>query len=512
MQVESHSPIRSEFRLMTAILLVGVSLTSAVVDAQEETLVLVGATIIDGNGGDPLADGTIIVQGNHIVKIGRKIEVDPPPGALVIDVSGKFITPGFIDTNVHISLYSGEETLAKYGARNHELAIEGAQMQLKFGVTTVRDSYGELGALIRARDAIAGGEAVGARMLVAGNIAGWGGTYSVSFGLRRETELSLFQELMNDRLTESSDEAWMDMYPEELRVAVNDYLDRGPDFIKYGGTSHWSYPTLIGFSPRQQLVIVQEAHKRGMVAETHATNPEGLRLALEAGVDLVQHPEVLANKELSDELVAMFRDRGVICSMLTNTFTGEAWLKHIEKVRAAEEEKETTDEQDKEGEETSLRVRRTVDREPTRAELRKKINRFGDWEMLRRNAKKLIDGGCIVTVGTDNYLGRAPEFSRTPKPLWQEPGIGTIIGIEGLVELGMSPVEAIVAATRNGARACKMEDELGTLEVGKLADLLILGADPLKDISNIRKLSMVMKEGVIVDTAALPTNPIFFIR
>ena len=90
----------------------------------------------------------------------------------------------------------------------------------------------------------------------------------------------------------------------------------------------------------------------------------------------------------------------------------------------------------------------------------------------------------------------------------QLPGLGTIYAIEGLVELGMTPSEAIVAATRNGALASKALDEYGTLEAGKAADVLVLDADPLADISNIRRLTMVIRGGRIVDPATLPTHPI----
>ncbi len=132
--------------------------------------------------------------------------------------------------------------------------------------------------------------------------------------------------------------------------------------------------------------------------------------------------------------------------------------------------------------------------------------------MRRRNAEKLIEGGCITTLGTDNSAGSAPEFARRPKSISQEPGVGTIIAIEGLVELGMTPSEAIVSATKNGATACKALDEFGTVEAGKIADLLVLDADPLADISNIRRLGVVMREGQIIDHDTLPTNPIFYKR
>ena len=248
-----------------------------------------------------------------------------------------------MDTNVHTSLYGAgfgkhrKENAVFYWARGAEIALEAAQMHLKHGVTHLRDSYGQLPQLIEVRDAIAEGREIGPRMQVAGNIVGWGGAFSVTFSLIADSDLSLWEEQFSDHLAQGAGEDLMDMYPEELRVAINDYLDKGVDFVKYGGSSHWSYPTMIGFSPEAQRVIVEETHRRGLVAETHATNPESLRLAVEAGIDLIQHPEVLAGRPYSVELLTQIRERGVICSMLVNTITGAAWEQHLADVAAAEQ-------------------------------------------------------------------------------------------------------------------------------------------------------------------------------
>ncbi|MDX1390471.1 MAG: amidohydrolase family protein, partial [Acidobacteriota bacterium] len=102
--------------------------------------------------------------------------------------------------------------------------------------------------------------------------------------------------------------------------------------------------------------------------------------------------------------------------------------------------------------------------------------------------------------------------ARSPKPIWQEPGVGTLLAIEGLVELGMTPSDAIVAATRNGAIAAGALDEFGTIEAGKQADLLLLDGDPLADISNIRRQSLVMARGDVIDVSMLPTEPVMFRR
>ena len=135
--------------------------------------------------------------------------------------------------------------------------------------------------------------------------------------------------------------------------------------------------------------------------------------------------------------------------------------------------------------------------------------------VMRANAEKIVKTSCPITTATDNQVAQAIEFSRDPNQ-WgaREPGIGTLASIESLVDFGMTPAQAIVAATKNGAKALPhhMGDSLGTIERGKIADVVMLDADPLQDIKNIRKIRMVMKDGVIIDRDRLPTNPIIYKR
>ncbi len=492
-------------RLPVTGLFLATAFPASAVQAPEGMIAIVGATVIDGNGGAPLQDGTILVEGSRISAVGPRSSVRVPSDARVIDGTGKYVTPGFIDTNVHLNLSFGRrwsETNARYWRRNAGVTLQAAQLHLKHGITTVRDSYGALLPGIEVRDAIARGDAVGPRMYVAGNIVGWGGPFSVTFSGIRESELTLFEEQINDSITLGSGEELMHMTPEELRVAINAYLDLGPDFIKYGGTAHTAYPAGITFSPRAQRVIVEETQKRGLVAETHSATLEGLRLSVLAGIDLIQHPRSLGRREITDELVDLIVERGVICSGLQNTVTGEAWARHLEVRESALEAQAARAARGRRAPRTSAEIRR----DETDADVARAIK--------RRNAERLIRDGCITSVGTDNlafgHSSAAPEFQRERHPVieHQAPGIGTVMAIEGLVELGMTPSEAIVAATRHGAIACKALDEFGTLEAGKLADILVLGADPLADISNIRKLEVVMKEGEIIDIESLPTNPV----
>jgi len=498
-------------RVVAALLLAGGLFSSAQLlkaQAPESTIAIVGATVIDGNGGPPMPEATIIVRGKQIVTVGPRNSVKVPAGARIIDGTGKFATPGFIDTNVHVGPLGGQTSFARYWDRLEDIILQASQLHLKYGVTTIRDSYGPLLPLMAVRDAIARGAETGPRMYVAGNIVGWGGPYSNTFSRTNESGLDLFDEQMNDFFTQGTGEELLHMTPEELRVAMNRYLDKGPDFIKYGGTWHINYPTLIAFSPRAQRVIVEETQKRGLVAETHSTTLEGLWMSIMAGLDLIQHPEVVGHREITDELVNLIVERNIICSMLPNKYTGKIWQDHMK-----EREKKAAEATEKRKEQDEKKPRRLP---KTSAEIRREQEESGikkdgtllipNLEMRRVNGRKLIERGAIISVGADNVVGVAPEFRRTEKPENLEPGIGTIIAIEGLVELGMTPAQALVAATKNGARACKALEKFGTLESGKIADVLLLGADPLANISNIRKLEMVLKEGLVIDVKSLPTK------
>ncbi|MEQ1518729.1 MAG: amidohydrolase family protein, partial [Usitatibacteraceae bacterium] len=462
-------------------------------------MAIVGATLIDGNGGPVVRDSVIVVSGSRISALGSRTAVQIPAGATVLDAAGRFIVPGFIDTNVHLSLYGGSrdryETLAKYHWRQNDIVREAAQIDLAHGVTTVRDSYGVLTPLTTVRDSIARGETTGARILAAGNIVGWGGPYSVSFSLTPQKDLTRFQEEMNDAVSQGAGEDLANLAPEELRIAINKYLDKGPDFLKFGGTSHFDSPTYIGFSPEAQKVMVEETHKRGRVAETHSTTIDGLRLSVLAGIDLIQHPEVLTPRQMPDDLAQLIKQRNVICSMLVSTITGEAWQKHLKTKAEAEKKFQEADKKSP--------LPRTFVEERRRAEALE-----SDMDTRRENAQKLIRAGCTVTVGTDSYWAAAQEFAIQPKVDTQSHGIGTLMAIEGLVELGMTPLQAITAGTRNGALASRKLNELGTLEKGKLADLVILDADPLADIHNIRKVRAVMQGGRVFEPSQFPEKPV----
>jgi imidazolonepropionase-like amidohydrolase len=465
---------------------------------------VVGATLIDGHGGEPVIDATVLIRGSKIAECGPRAAVSLPEHCKIIDAAGKYAVPGFIDTNVHLTPFYYYEELIRYRDQYEAIALETAQLLLRSGVTTVRDSYGHLPTLLGVRESIGRGDVIGPRLYIAGNIIGWGALGSTTFDVRGphisspdapgliDARSSYLLETIQDEFTQGVGEELIAMEPAEVGAAISAYLDKGVDFVKYGGTTHGVTPSLILFSPRVQEVIVRTAHRRGRRVETHATSPEALRMALSAGVDLVQHPETL-DAPMSEDLARLHASRGVVCSMNVNRWTGRLWAEH-----------------------TEPKASTTAARPPTTRPLTGMERRLASHrrarEWWRGNAQKLIAAGCVVSTASDTLTPPPRGIMRGDEPyaktFYHAPGTATLDAIEGLVEVGMSPMAALQAATRNGAIASGALDEYGTIEAGKSADLLLLDDDPLADIRNIRGLSLVMINGRTVDLAALPERPV----
>jgi imidazolonepropionase-like amidohydrolase len=476
------------------------ALSNAQAAADHCAIAIVGATVIDGNGGEPLRKATVLVRGDRIEAVGSQRDVAVPDCARRIDGAGKYVTPGFIDTNVHFAMPRTPIDYARYFDKLQALAIEGAQLSLKYGVTSVRDSYGVLKPLLAARDAVNRGEAVGSRMLVAGNIVGWGGQFSRTF--RGRPPEGYFEEWVNDEITQGSGEMLSWKSPAELRVAINKYMDLGVDFVKIGVTDHdQNWPVLM-FSQRQLDAMVEEIHRRGLVAEVHATSPEGLMMAMQSGVDLIQHPEVIG-APITDEILQRLDQGKFICSVHANNHAGRAW-QAVLRAEAVKQKDEQTKEKD------TSELRHWPKPALTQWKLQQKLIDDNS-RMFRANAEKILKTRCVVTAATDNAMGGSPEFEQDPNQ-WhaREPGVGTLASIEGLVELGMSPLAAITAGTKNGALALRQQGELGVIEPKRRADLVLLDADPVQDIKNIRRIHMLLKDGQIIDRDKLPREPVYY--
>jgi imidazolonepropionase-like amidohydrolase len=465
-----HAPsARHRHRLFAFVLTC--ALAGGVAVAQEST-VISGATIIDGTGREPIRDGILVINGGKIGAVGARGSVRVPPGARVIDASGKHVIPGLMDANVHLILGSAIEFIVRYEGRYEDLIEEAAQVALKNGLTTVFDSWGPLQPLLNVRDRINRGDTIGSRMFVAGNIVGFTGPFGHDFNGDAETIATpALVRRINALWEENTGPDLMYLAPDQLRAEIRKYIGRGIDFLKYGATGHREEYFLM-FSPAAQQAIVEESRRARIPVQTHTTNVEGLRIVLEQGVDMLQHGDWTGPTPIPDATIKLMIDRGIYCAI--QPFTRK-------RIEIALEQAE--------GGPPSSRRKEKV-----------QTVHVNDVNLIRAGAPLLLatDAGMLDPDRGASMSARA----QTDRPTAL--GEAHFLWFQAVAEKGMKPMDAIVAATRNVAAAYKKLDQFGTLEQGKLADLVVLDADPLADLANIRRISLVMKDGRIVDRDALP--------
>lgn len=452
---------------------------------QAKPTALVGATLIDGNGGEPIRNAVLVMDGARITAVGPRKSTAIPEDAVTVDASGKYIVPGIMDANVHLfpwPSWTYIEFLARYEDNFEGIIQEGAELALKNGVTTVFDSMGPLRALMNVRDAINAGEVAGARLYVAGNIVGFRAVFTTVEAMAAASKA--FQARINARfeLNMGPDLAWKT--PAEIYDEMRAYIDLGVDFIKYGATgdgppvnSEIGQEAVLRFSPAQQRAMVKAAHDAGVIIQTHQTSADSLRIVVEVGNDMAQHCAFTRQSRMLDETIELMLEREFHC--------GTQWGALDEEEVAMVESGNFV----------------PADGGMPRYDL--------------EGAVRLIEAGVPQLLSTD-----AGTIDPDVRKDWGPEGEGGLgggsaligeaefINMRGMRQRGMSPMAIIQAATRNIAEAYEVLDDLGTLEPGKLADLLVLSADPLADIENMRRIEAVYKEGSLVDRDALPSAPI----
>ena len=389
--------------------------------------VLKGALLIDGNGGTPVNDSVLIIKGERIEAVKKAREVTIPTGARLVDVSGMTILPGLIDAHVHIhgikSMHLLTCVLEPPELRGMR-AVMDAWKLIDNGFTTVRDCGNLNGPYLR--NAVEEGSIIGPRIISCrAIITQTGGHGDVAHSL----PIDWAKQRGICRVADGVD---------DCRKAAREQLREGADFLKLCSTggvmSERDSPTTSQFTIEEIRAIVEEARSAGVKTSSHAQGSTGIKNALMAGVDTIEH-----GIYLNDECIEMMikQNNSLIPTLaVVEAIANKGSMAGIPEIHVNK----------------------------AKNVLGARLNSF----------ERAWRAGVRIGLGTD-YL------SDPMTPMGDN-----AIELELYVKAGRSPMEAIVSATKVNSEVLGLADELGTLEVGKLADLIIVNGNPLQDISILR--------------------------
>ena len=392
-------------------------------------LLLTGFTLIDGTGRDPLPNAALYAKEGRLVWLGP--QADLPAEARQVparDASGRTIIPGLIDAHVHVCWNGREDVLQLVKRERDYLVLEGAATLKKIlasGTTAVRDIGGQDYIEMSLRWAVEAGHIIGPRMRTSGKIITMTGGHG-HFAAREADGV------------------------DELRKAAREQIKAGADTVKLmatGGVATKGQDIQASqFTVEEMAAAAQAAHAMGRTVAAHCHGAGGIKNALLAGIDSIEHASFL-NEETAD----LMRERHA--SVVFTLGVANPQIEGVSPADRAEAE----------------RIKTAIDA------LRPHLQQAA---AIARHKELLVGSGSDAG---GNAL--APhDFSMAQE-------------LAELVNYGFTPMQALVIATRNNARILRWDRDLGTLEAGKLADFVVLTADPLADISNVRQIEAVYKGG-----------------
>ncbi len=417
-------------------------------------LALVGGMLLTGYEVPPIHHAAVLIEGNKIVQAGPASDVKVPSDALIIDTSGRTMLPGLIEAHGHlITLGHGSYDrwfpwIAAHGGDAMLMRVmeTAAKQLLMAGVTTTVDLGAPLEPSLRIRDRINKGEVVGTRALVSGPwiSRGASGAMQAGFG---GVNISTPEEAA--RQTEKLAEAGVDQIKAHAGLTFDDYK-----------------------------AIVAAAHKHGIRVHAHVYAEQDVRHALEAGVDVLQHVGSAGTAPpYSPEMIRDIVNAG---RPVVVTAAHRAWVypdtaAFPERLHDPELKKLVPPDMFAEIEDSlknwpALGYFQRTDREMLYRE---------------RGVKQFIEAGAVMGLGTDS--GTPMNFHS--EALWRE--------IKVHVDMGMTPQRAIAAATRVNAQIIGNGRELGTIEPGKIADIIVVKGNPLFDIVALSSVEVVVKDGKV---------------
>ncbi|HEV2840982.1 MAG TPA: amidohydrolase family protein [Chthoniobacterales bacterium] len=409
-------------------------------------IVLKAARLFDGKAKALIANGVVIIQGTTITDAGSNLPI--PKGAQVIDLGDATLSPGFMDAHTHLTFdFSGNyqatvlRDLQEEPAKRAYSAIPNARVTIEAGFTTVRDVGGGHFVDVALRDAIANGTVVGPRMLVATKgIGATGGHFDDANGFRD----NLFgrQPDFTDGIADG---------PAAIRRTVRYVVKNGADVIKAavsgGVLSMADEVDTPQLTPEEVAALADETHRLRKKLAVHCHGDQAAKEAIAAGVDSIEHGSFM-----KPDTLTLMKTKG---TYLVATLMATEWIMG------------------------------KLDQYPPPLQAKAKAAAEARTEMFR-NAVRL---GVKIAFGTDAAVfphgQNAKEFAL-------------------MTRLGMEPIEALRSATSVTADLFGISQKVGTLEKGKLADIIAIPGDPTTDITATERVSFVMKEGKIVKNIMKP--------
>jgi len=423
---------------MKASLAAGLALAAlCAIPASAETAKVVAVKagrLIDVNAAVVRTDQVILIEGERIKAVGPAASTPIPAGARVIDLSDKTVLPGLIDTHTHLT---GDPTVSYLDSyhisapRAGLFGAAGAWRTLRAGFTTARNVGAGFYADVALRDAIAHGDVPGPHVFAAGSMI------SMTGGHGDDNHLAPHYRYSEEGVADGAD---------AVRKAVREHVKYGADLIKIATTggvfSSNTRPETTHFSLEEAKVIVEEAHNLGRTVAVHAHGPGGIKTAIRAGADSVEHASLI-----DDEGIALAKAAGTVLSMdIYNTDYTQA-------MGRANGVPEVNIQKDKD---------------------------IGD--IQRENFRKAVKAGVKLSYGTDS--GVYPHGDNAKQ-------------FAVMVRYGMTPMQAIVAATKTGAELLKKQSDIGSIAPGRYADVIAVSGDPLADVTRLERVAFVMKAGQV---------------
>jgi imidazolonepropionase-like amidohydrolase len=404
-------------------------------------LAITNATVIDGTGHDPYSNGTILIDGERISAIGESRNVQIPRDAMVIDAQGASVLPGLIDTHVHFMIEYPDLVRSVHTSPSLSIlqAIPRLRATLNAGITTVRDAGGTpAGVKIAVERGIIAGPRVQVAVGIISQTGGHGDGYYPCC-----MDLGLFGLRLPDVPHSVADGE------DQVRKKTREILRAGADCIKLATTggvlSSGDAPTSSQLTIEEISVAVYEAAAQGKRCMAHAQGNAGIKNALRAGVASIEH-----GVYLDDEAIELMREKG---AYLVPTLIAPVWV-------------------------AEFAERHSGSISP---EMVKKSYQIMDAH--RKSFRLAVAAGIPIAMGTDAGVGAHGENGRE---------------LQLMVENGMTPLQAITASTLSAARLLHLDQQLGTLEAGKLADIILVDGQVHQDIqrlANPANVKLVLKGG-----------------